>query len=493
MADWKSRATSVPAEEAAAPVEGGWKSRATAVEPEISQTESGLRGLAQGASMGFADEVSGGVEALWNKAKGDPGTFADLYKKYRDESRANFKSAEEANPNTYMAGQIGGAVGTALIPGMGGANIAKLAAQGAAQGLGSSEADLTEGDIAGAARDTAIGGATGAVAGAAGKALSKIPMGKILSKGADKLDEVAEATALNATGATGAQASKFAPGAGRELLDRGLVRAGDTADDIATRVAGARNAAHGQIDEALGALDAKGVRASADNVVADLEAKIAELSKDPSQAGTVRKLKGIVNDIIETGESNIPLSQSETTKRGFNKMAGNWMDPEVGQAGKQGYGAYMRETERAAEAADPALAKLFKEGKQTSGLLAPIEEASERAAMRANQAQPMNLSDLASIGVGSVGGIPGAVASYGAKKILAPRAASTLAVGADKLADVVRAAPARFGKYAKVLTDAVARGGNSLAATDFVLQQTNPEYRDQRKQIFEAPDDAQEE
>lgn len=38
-----------------------------------------------------------------------------------------------------------------------------------------------------------------------------------------------------------------------------------------------------------------------------------------------------------------------------------------------------------------------------------------------------------------------------------------------------------MGKYGKILTDAAQRGGQSLAATHYVLQQTQPGYSDQFK------------
>lgn len=134
----------------------------------LSKLESTLRGAAQGASLGFADELTGGLEAL---------TSDKSYQQARDESRANYKAAEEANPKTYMAGEFGGAAATALIPGLGEVTIPKLAAQGAAYGLGSSNADLTSGkkeDLEQAAEDTAKGGVTGAALGLAGKAVSKL-------------------------------------------------------------------------------------------------------------------------------------------------------------------------------------------------------------------------------------------------------------------------------------------------------------------------------
>jgi hypothetical protein len=132
-----------------------------------SKLESLVRGAAQGASMGFADEITGALESA---------TSDKSYQQARDESRANYKSAEEANPKTFMGGEFGGAAATALIPGLGEATIPKLAAQGAAYGLGSSNADLTSGkveDMEQAAKDTAKGGAVGTVLGLAGKALTK--------------------------------------------------------------------------------------------------------------------------------------------------------------------------------------------------------------------------------------------------------------------------------------------------------------------------------
>ena len=134
-----------------------------------SELESGARGIAQGLTMGFADEISGGAEALWEAAKGDPRTFGELYKQYRDESRQNFKKAQEANPGTYTTGEVAGAIGSAFIPGLNvakgaglAANVGKAALQGGLMGLGSSEAE----DLSGMAKDTATGAALGGAGGA---------------------------------------------------------------------------------------------------------------------------------------------------------------------------------------------------------------------------------------------------------------------------------------------------------------------------------------
>ena len=51
-------------------------------------------------------KIAGGVEALWNKAKGNPEEFGKLYKNFRDESRAKFKVAEETNPRSDVQSTV---------------------------------------------------------------------------------------------------------------------------------------------------------------------------------------------------------------------------------------------------------------------------------------------------------------------------------------------------------------------------------------------------
>lgn len=130
--------------------------------------ESALRGLKQGATFGFGDEITGALEsALTSKT----------YKQARDEARANDAAAAEANPLTYGAGEIGGGLATTLATGgaAGGAlaGLKGAALAGAAYGAGSSDADLTEGDVGGLARDTAIGAGVGALAHGAAAGISK--------------------------------------------------------------------------------------------------------------------------------------------------------------------------------------------------------------------------------------------------------------------------------------------------------------------------------
>ena len=125
--------------------------------PEVSKTESAIRGGAQGLSFGFADEATARLESI---LKNKP------YEEALQETRSAYKQAQEANPITYTGSEIAGGVLPALIPtgvtqATGAASLGRLAligaGTGALSGLGYSEGK----DIGEVARDVGIGGALG--------------------------------------------------------------------------------------------------------------------------------------------------------------------------------------------------------------------------------------------------------------------------------------------------------------------------------------------
>lgn len=163
--------------------------------PKKSITESAVRGAAQGASLGFADEIVGGAKSLWDdmtapfseddgraKAKYDQfGRVSNAdelnesmtYQKHRDSYREGDRLAKEDNPGAYTAGVLGGGLATAAMPLGASASIAQAARTGARfgaiSGLGESEAR----NAAGLIEDSAFGAGLGAAGGAAGKALQR--------------------------------------------------------------------------------------------------------------------------------------------------------------------------------------------------------------------------------------------------------------------------------------------------------------------------------
>lgn len=134
--------------------------------------ESLARGAAQGASMGFADEITGGLEAL----------FTDkTYQQARNESREQYKQAEEDHGAAFTVGNVGGGLATALIPAgalIKGTGFAVHAARGAGagilSGIGSSEGETVE-EIARDAGKSGLAGA--AIGGALGAGAEKLIRG----------------------------------------------------------------------------------------------------------------------------------------------------------------------------------------------------------------------------------------------------------------------------------------------------------------------------
>lgn len=449
--------------------------------PRTSPVESGLRGLAQGASMGFADELTGALES----AGGSLGLLPDkTYEQARNESRANYLAAEKDNPFTYGAGQVGGGLATLAIPGLNvakGAGLAKTlgtaAAQGALTGLGSSEAT----DVSDMGLDALKGGVVGFGAGALGAGLSagasKLSQ-KYGARAADALREKAEDLAVKATGATGAQSAKFSDDAGRQLLDRGLVRFGDTAKKVAERTQGALDEAGESISRSLKELDATGVNASVDDVVAAIQTKIDDLKRFPGNDRLVNQLENEAMLLMGRGQSELPLSVAEQAKRNFQSQV-NWNSPKFESDSATTLSrAFKDEVEKKALKASPEIGTKFKESKDIYGLLAPINEAAEKRARTLNQSPAGGLLDMAATAAGgAVGGPATALAAAPVRSFASKRFASSAAVSMDKLSDLVKAAPERFGKYGKVLQNAMTRGGTSLGAAHYVLQNSDPEYR----------------
>lgn len=189
--------------------------------PSISKLKSMQKGLEQGTSLGFADEMQGGIGASTDAVQsllhklgitgpaasdvnadlaaqgftGDigPQSFGDTYSQARDSARQEYQAASDANPGSYLAGNvIGGGLTAAALPGMvsapmgpaaEGASLMARMGQGAVNalpmsamvGAGSSNADLTKGELGqfgkDVAKDTAIGGGIGMALPAAGAAL----------------------------------------------------------------------------------------------------------------------------------------------------------------------------------------------------------------------------------------------------------------------------------------------------------------------------------
>jgi hypothetical protein len=488
------------------------------VEPAegMGKAESALLGAQQSAMFGFGDELAGRVaqgvdfaQGLFGesptemaaKAKADgidignmPSTREELYKQARNESRQEFADAQAANPMSYGAGGLAGGM---LLPGLGAsAGLGKIAAMGAAQGAAYGAGASEEEDAKKVALDSLIGAGIGGAGGAVAKlggdfiANKAIPAaGKAIGKLGDSLRGSAEKFAVKATGATGKQAGNFADDAGRELLDRDLVRIFDTPEDIAGRVGGAVDDAGAGIERILQGLDDNGVEASVMQVTAGIRDKIDELSQTPGNEKIIRQLQGELDSLMERGQSRLPIGQAEVAKRNYQAQT-NYASPEAEKKASAILArAFKDETEAAATAANPAAGKAFQEEKRLFGLLKPVQEAAEQRASTLSQSPFGGLGDAAASAAGaSAVGPVGLVGAVG-RRLVAPRLSSMMAVSTDAIANVARSAPQKLGKFSQVIQNASQRGPQAVAATHFMLQQSNQEYRERLKQIEEEDDE----
>lgn len=196
-----------------------------------SSIKSGSSGLAQGALLGFADELGGAQKGLWRTlTKG--GSLGDNYRAARDEERARYAEAEKANPKTYFAGALGGGMASApFLPGGQGKTLKQLVRTGAALGgvggLGMSEADLTKGEVGRAAIDAGVGVALGGAAGALGGGISKLARSGLaksraaakngIAKATQEIDELGKAAAAEQTASARSAAGRSAQDAYKQL------------------------------------------------------------------------------------------------------------------------------------------------------------------------------------------------------------------------------------------------------------------------------------
>lgn len=174
-----------------------------AQQPAQSAFESGVKGFASSAAQNFLDEALGAIVPL---ARPDlyEGDAATRYRTARQDARDALAKAEEDNPASYLTGNIGGAITSAVATGVNPTTIKGAAGLGALFGgvnsAGASEADIAQNPaqfLKDTAQGTALGAGLGGTMQAAipyvGKGVqwvgSKLPQGK-----AQLIPDVAQST-----------------------------------------------------------------------------------------------------------------------------------------------------------------------------------------------------------------------------------------------------------------------------------------------------------
>jgi GH24 family phage-related lysozyme (muramidase) len=240
---------------------------------EVGTLETAGIAAAQGLTFDFADELQAALEAagkdigsvlgLTDPVEGEePVTFDEegrpiipessgkYYKERLEDIRKDYKKAAEDQPVAYYGSDIAAGMLPALLTGGAGAaasigktamkegvkaagkpalKAAKIGAgMGALTGAGISEADLTEGDVGGFAKDVAIGGIAGAGLGATTPALAKVG-GKV----ARKTGEIAKGITRALPGAEAAELAFKAGTKGIGVSQKAIL---DEAERVATKL-----------------------------------------------------------------------------------------------------------------------------------------------------------------------------------------------------------------------------------------------------------------
>jgi hypothetical protein len=314
---------------------------ATAVTPDavIPKWKSATMGATQGASLNFGDEGAGALQAIAKKASSYiPGAteamgfkpsaepMEETYRKARDIYRSKDLAAREANPKSYMAGEIGGSFVPMAIPGIGQMTTAKMAALGAMQGLGASEADLTKGEFGKAGFDTATGGAIGGTLGLLGSAAKGVGSRVLNPKWWGDVAETRGAKALGFTKHllnTGEKMAK-ARQVARTMWEEGVIKAGNTAEDIAIGIKDLIDRTGADIG---GFLRKAGNGFETNSVVDALDKLRPSGSKGQVlTAGAYKRMNEIIDNAIETVQSHgsvIPFEEANGVKSLLQDLV-NW-------------------------------------------------------------------------------------------------------------------------------------------------------------------------
>lgn len=491
-------------------------------EDKTSPGVAAALGASQGLSFGFGDEIAGAAKAGYDTVFGED-KFSDLpdtYRRERDVERQRLSKAEKDQPGAYLGGNIAGSVGSAFIPGVGqamlpvkgaslGANLLRAGAAGAVTGLGASQADLTKGEVGKATEDTFIGGLTGAgTAGAfnaAGKVASKFTPEMLKKMAAERAAKAATGQNVSALrkmaritgqGAGSAErAERNLQNVGQEILDSGAVKFGSKVEDIAPRLAKAKEAAGktigdigSKIDEiAPNAVDAKKIAAELSEYAASIPKtaqgqKLADRIME--EAAALESMKGISFKDAQTIKNQFKYKPQDADALISNQDVTNKINSIIGKN--------MDETAaKIAETGDDATKALLGSYQQAKGKYGALRQASDASTDRAVKNLSNRWVSPSDYGVGGAalagtiasGGtalpaVATAAAVAGANKVLRERGNAAAAVGLQKAAKLMESSPEFVKQFGNALIDAGKRGPAALAVTHQLLLK-NPEYRRQ--------------
>jgi hypothetical protein len=480
--------------------------------------EAFARGAAQGATFGLADEVGGVLgmadEFLRRAVPGDSaGEFAQkplgeaLASRYEMEREANQREMERLREEAPAASAVGEIAGALVVPVPGAGVAGGLAMRGvraapALAGVRGAEA------AARVAAQSALGaglagfGAGEGAAGSLGEALSSSLTAGVTAGVASKatqaaspfLKEFAEEAALKAVGAKagianalrkmGYETAAEARELGRKALDRKIVTAGATKDDVLARAQALKQTAGQTVQDVTDLAERRGAVFDWLRAARKTAAPFKSIDEQKQRAaGPVREF---FDDILTQSGRQAPEKSFDAARRlkTSAQQVVTW-DPATGSAPaklkRQAVNAFTADfRKQVSEQLGKKVGKKLKDASDAYGAAVDMEKLAQNAATTEQQQRVFGLIGTGlGAGLGTTLGITSDSATLGGavavgvpllEALARKRGPALSAVTADRLAKFAQ-------KHGPKLQAAMEGGRAAKASTHFLLSQRDPEYR----------------
>ncbi len=408
-------------------------------QPSIGQTA--LEHAGNAMSMGYLPQLQAAAEPVTN-AIGNLVTGSNVeatpYLAVRDQTQKRLAMQAEANPKTALAADVGGGVVGALatpVPGMGAAKgvlgtTVAAARGGAVQGLLQNPGDV-EGKVApiqakerveNAGHGALISGAVGLGSALTSKAL------KAIANSPENLKSLARGEAVRGSGAMlkdfrALEGKGKTDELGQFMLDKGIIKAGDTVDDVATKASAAKKEAGSSLDSLYKKAVSKfqegpGEKPLFDagfNPVRDKEQLLSEVSKSmgnqEGKKSALKRLGDYIDQLAEDhGDKIFDPKMSQDVKTEMDKVAGWARNPMTKEPATEGAYKEARriiskkiddEIERLGSSAD---VKALKAANADYGNAKQIEQMATDKTLRESANRRVSLTDTIAGGGGIAAG-----------------------------------------------------------------------------------------
>lgn len=467
-------------------------------ESQYSAPAASARGFVQGATLGYGDEAEAIARTIANylRNKNKEKTIPETYRKERDIIRKENELARAQHPIATTAGELAGGASTMLIPGLGEANLAKMAGIGAIAGIGAGQADLTKGEIGKAGFEAGTGAALGTALGAASPYIEK-GVTKLAGKAADILGDTAIAAARRALGYRSSDLNK-----------KGLARANEVAKEILDQekiklspektLEGIKEL-NEQTGEKIGSfrniLGEKGEKAYN---AEDVAKQIKDTLGTTRSGGVYDKQKKDLQEVLDTilahkEENGISYPSAVELKK---TLASNANFDLTGDVQKQrmyskAYGIAEEALDKATELSNKRLSgdqKAYIDYLKNKDIYGKTKEAISVATRGLNKeavAPNIGLKEIAVSAAFPTDIATKKLGAIGAYKIANKFGAAATAKTAKRLSEIARDTPQDFGAYASIVKNAVSRSPQTFAVTHFLLSHNDPKYQETIENIEE--------